>query len=232
MPEQEIRIEARMRNNRLWHAIFDSYDSVAHFCREHGFVYQVVWRLLNLKGSAFTRGDGDYRPVCKRLAQVLGYLVEDLFPARIYSLEVTKVVREYSFTELASGGRELALLPAPHNVEEDVMRHDLAERMSEALELLSPRKQVILRLHFGLGGEREWTLKEIGEFLGVTRERVRQIEIKAFLDLQGSSVMFLFQEHSPVVDAFEQRYRTYPSPRESASDRTRRRILPKGFPTA
>ena len=47
------------------------------------------------------------------------------------------------------------------------------------LDKLEDREAAVLRLRFGLGGEDPKTLKEIGEILGLTRERVRQIENEA-----------------------------------------------------
>jgi RNA polymerase primary sigma factor len=44
------------------------------------------------------------------------------------------------------------------------------------LEPLSLREATVLRLRFGLTGEEPMTLKQVGEHLGITRERVRQIE--------------------------------------------------------
>jgi len=47
------------------------------------------------------------------------------------------------------------------------------------LKILSPREEKVIRLRFGIGCEREHTLEEIGQEFDVTRERIRQIEVKA-----------------------------------------------------
>jgi RNA polymerase primary sigma factor len=47
------------------------------------------------------------------------------------------------------------------------------------LETMDERERTVLRMRFGLGGMEPHTLKEIGEQLGLTRERVRQIETEA-----------------------------------------------------
>ena len=60
----------------------------------------------------------------------------------------------------------------------------LGEAISEALETLEPRDAKVLRLYFGLEGEREHTLEEIGNMLGVTRERIRQLRDRALLRLR------------------------------------------------
>lgn len=54
----------------------------------------------------------------------------------------------------------------------------------ESLQILSDREAMVLRLRFGLDGGEEATLKEIGEQLGYTRERVRQIEQQALAKLR------------------------------------------------
>jgi len=63
-----------------------------------------------------------------------------------------------------------------------------AEEMSQVLGLLDrlePREAAVLRLRFGLSGEEPKTLKDIGERLGLTRERVRQIKRDALGKLRG-----------------------------------------------
>jgi RNA polymerase primary sigma factor len=63
--------------------------------------------------------------------------------------------------------------------EMDVESRLLTEAVGEALETLEARDAKVLRLYFGLEGEREHTLEEIGNMLGVTRERIRQLRDRA-----------------------------------------------------
>jgi RNA polymerase primary sigma factor len=60
----------------------------------------------------------------------------------------------------------------------------LTEAIGEALETLEARDAKVLRLYFGLEGEREHTLEEIGNMLGVTRERIRQLRDRALRRLR------------------------------------------------
>jgi RNA polymerase primary sigma factor len=64
------------------------------------------------------------------------------------------------------------------------LRADLANEVERALGPLSDREKEVLRLHYGLGMDREYTLEEIGRRLAITRERVRQIEAKALSKLR------------------------------------------------
>lgn len=60
----------------------------------------------------------------------------------------------------------------------------LREEVRELLETLSDRERQVIRLRYGLEDGRSHTLGEIGEMLGVTRERVRQIEARAMEKLR------------------------------------------------
>lgn len=60
----------------------------------------------------------------------------------------------------------------------------LTEAVTEALSTLEARDAKVLRLYFGLEGEREHTLEEIGNMLGVTRERIRQLRDRALRRLR------------------------------------------------
>ena len=68
--------------------------------------------------------------------------------------------------------------------EVEVENRLLSESVSEALQLLEARDARVLRLYFGLEGDREHTLEEIGNLLGVTRERIRQLRDRALRRLR------------------------------------------------
>jgi len=56
--------------------------------------------------------------------------------------------------------------------------------VSQALNTLTPREEFILRAHFGIGRANDNTFEEIGNIFGVTRERIRQLEVKALRKLK------------------------------------------------
>jgi RNA polymerase primary sigma factor len=68
------------------------------------------------------------------------------------------------------------MIPSP---EEEVLRDDLIRRVQDALATLPLREREILFWRFGLDGAEEQTLEEVGDRMGVTRERIRQLEARA-----------------------------------------------------
>jgi len=69
-----------------------------------------------------------------------------------------------------------------------VQRELLAEQIQRVLGSLPVREREVIRLRFGLDGSRVHTLEELGKRFNVTRERVRQIEIRAIRKLQQPTV--------------------------------------------
>ena len=70
---------------------------------------------------------------------------------------------------------------------ETVSHLPLSEEMKEALSSLTPREERILQLRFGLKDGQTHTLEEVGEKMGYTRERIRQIEKEALRKLRHPS---------------------------------------------
>ena len=71
--------------------------------------------------------------------------------------------------------------PSP---DKNLINESLAYEIERALSTLSPREAKVLKLYFGISMKHPFTLEEIGEELGLTRERVRQIKEKAIKRIQ------------------------------------------------
>ena len=67
-----------------------------------------------------------------------------------------------------------------------LMIHDVRDECAGVLKSLAPGEEKVIRMRFGLGYEKEHTLEEIAHEFGLTRERIRQIELKAFQKLRAS----------------------------------------------
>lgn len=71
--------------------------------------------------------------------------------------------------------------------DDSLMQESLKEEIDKVLVTLKPREAEIIRLYFGLEGDRPLTLEEIGEHFQLTRERVRQIKEKALRRMRHRS---------------------------------------------
>ncbi|SFR00603.1 sigma-70 family RNA polymerase sigma factor [Desulfoscipio geothermicus] len=80
--------------------------------------------------------------------------------------------------------RELVAIADYEGVEEEVMANILAEEIDNVLQLLTERESNVIAMRFGLHNQEPMTLEQIGQRYGVTRERIRQIEDKAFRRLR------------------------------------------------
>jgi RNA polymerase primary sigma factor len=74
--------------------------------------------------------------------------------------------------------------PAPADT---ASQHLLGEELHRALAFLTPRERAVITLRYGIGDGRSRTLLEVGKELGISRERVRQLEVVALMKLRGLS---------------------------------------------
>ncbi len=73
--------------------------------------------------------------------------------------------------------------PEPEEVRDDELNEDVAAMM----KLLNAREQMVVKLRFGLDGERRCSLIEVGQIMGVSKERIRQIQQRALQKLRAGA---------------------------------------------
>ncbi|HYC43443.1 MAG TPA: RNA polymerase sigma factor RpoD [Noviherbaspirillum sp.] len=107
--------------------------------------------------------------------------------------EVLKIAKEPASLDAPAGEDGDAILgdfisdDTTLSPEASAMRAGMQRAISEVLEDLSPKEQKVLRMRFGLDAVSDHTLEEVGKQLEVTRERIRQIEMKAMAKLRHPS---------------------------------------------
>ncbi len=120
-------------------------------------------------------------PTPEEVARMLG-LARKKLPIIKKAIHVHQAVPQTEQAEGWSLGElirdENAKCPAEVLLDNDTLRHVLRR-----IDQLDPRAATIIKLRFGLGGGEPMTLKEIGGVLGLTRERVRQIEAETLASL-------------------------------------------------
>lgn len=124
-------------------------------------------------------------PTPEEIARVLG-LPKKKLPI------IKKAIKIYNSTpqtDQAEAGWSLGEMIEDDRIktpEDELVEHDALKHVRQMLETMNAREATVLRMRFGLDDLEPKTLKEIGEKLGLTRERVRQIEAEAIKQLADS----------------------------------------------
>jgi len=125
-------------------------------------------------------------PTVEEIAQQMGSSVEkirELLKASRRPISLETPIGEDNDNELGDF-LEDQMLQSPAEI---IAQHQLQEYVANELQDLSERERYILQLRYGLLDGTSHSLKEIGEILHVSRERVRQIEVKALQKLRVKS---------------------------------------------
>jgi RNA polymerase primary sigma factor len=136
-----------------------------------------------------------WRRASARLTEELGRTPTPEEVARVLGLArkklpiIKKAIRIYNSTpqtDQAEAGWSLGEMVMDENMrspEDELLTHDSLSKVMCMIETMDTREATVLRMRFGLDDHEPKTLKEIGESLGLTRERVRQIETEALSKL-------------------------------------------------
>jgi RNA polymerase primary sigma factor len=132
-----------------------------------------------------------WRRASNRLSEELGRTPTPEEIARILGLPkkkltiIKKAIRIYNSTPQTDQSEtgwslgEMIMDERMKSPEDELVESDVLKHVMEMIEAMDQREATVLRMRFGLENMEPHTLKEIGEQLGLTRERVRQIETEA-----------------------------------------------------
>jgi RNA polymerase primary sigma factor len=136
-----------------------------------------------------------WRRASSRLTEELGRTPTPEEIARVLGLPrkklpiIKKAIKIYNLTPQTDQGDagwslgEMIMDERVRTPEDELVEHDNMTHVLERLEIMDHREATVLKMRFGLENHEPRTLKEIGESLGLTRERVRQIETEALSKL-------------------------------------------------
>lgn len=138
----------------------------------------------------------DHEPTAEEIAQALGRSASEVKRMLQLNERVASVDSPIGKDEDRS---LLDAIPDDNNPDPfQLLQHfDLNEKLEVWLEQLNDKQRIVMKRRFGLGGIEKATLEEVGNEIGVTRERVRQIQIDALrrlrkiLETEGFSRNFL-----------------------------------------
>jgi len=176
----------------ITYAVWWIRQAILHFLAENGTTFRLPQKQAN---------------TLYRLERVRGLLSERLGRAPTdgelsqeleISLDDVRILRRASQTSLSlnshiddGGDAELGDLIEQTifpEADENVLRNSFTQALWDALDGLPKREKQVLARRYGLGDDQPHTLREIGASMGLSRERVRQIESRALARLRRSHV--------------------------------------------
>ena len=138
------------------------------------------------------------KPTSEEIAGRLG-LTENQVEDSMRLVQDPRSLDELARDEGASDPLETLEDPNAVSPQEYVEQRETCHEINEALGSLNTREAEIIRLRFGIGGHGSHTLEEIGWMMRISRERVRQIEVRALRKLQRSDKLAdLLRLHTPM----------------------------------
>jgi RNA polymerase primary sigma factor len=174
----------------ITYAVWWIRQAILHALAEHAGSFRLpqkqannLYRLERIR-SVLTDRFGR-PPSDKELSEELGITIDDvrvLVQASQSSLSLNDPVDDEGDSELGDL-LEQTVLP---DTDERILKESFMQAMGDALAELPERERRVLELRFGLHDDRPKTLREIGEILDLSRERVRQIESRALNKLRRS----------------------------------------------
>jgi RNA polymerase sigma factor (sigma-70 family) len=179
---KNIRVTVKVQNaNILRRMNAMGIVTVAELSRNIGVRQSLLGEIINMKVSA--RGArGEWLMSAMKLATFFKCLPEDLFSQQqewkgLVKNTASRDVSEDEVRLLMDGGR-------PTTPEQNLLLEEGSHIIEELVETLHPRQRDVLKKRFGLAGEKEFTLEELALEYGVTRERIRQLELQALRNLK------------------------------------------------
>jgi RNA polymerase primary sigma factor len=168
----------------IWQAVNRAVNDKARIVHLPGHVVDDLTKLGRAKNSLAQKLGR--QPIEKELALETG-----LPSKRIESLlKISSIVPASLDTPVGEEGSQLGDFIADQTIlqpEEQATASLLREKLNKTLESLTPRERRVIELRFGLGNEHSRTLVEAGTELGLTKERIRQIEKEALTKLRHPS---------------------------------------------
>ena len=155
----------------ILHALAEQAGSVRLPIKQAGLLYKISAKYRELFLSL------KREPTSEDVAKVLNISLEDVESVmRVYRFHLSldtplKENEDTSYLDMLASSTE-------HPVDEDILLLSLKKEIEGLLSELSPREKRILKMRFGFSKE-PMTLEEIGKKIGLSRERVRQIEKRA-----------------------------------------------------
>jgi len=178
-------------------SIMRALDNTARTIRLPSYLHTRLSKMARINARLFEEDGHD--PTLEQIALLMGLDLQSVQCLQASSRKVASLDMPISSHN--------AITYADLIVDESLPAHDARllqteeqqahrRQVADLLTRLTPREQQVIRLHFGLDGEQVSTLAQIGRQLGISRERVRQIQEAAMSKLRRCSCLASSDQHN------------------------------------
>jgi RNA polymerase primary sigma factor len=136
-----------------------------------------------LREQIFIRENG-YEPTIEELAKILELTVERVRALRKMAMQPLSLQASLSSDEDDKTSLEDILESSIKDPAKQAMQASLQDIFRKVLGTLMEREQLILKMRYGINDDKPKTLEEVGKHFNLSRERIRQIEVKAIQKLK------------------------------------------------
>lgn len=173
----DFSVKITVRNARLLRALQEAgYETQADLARAMSRNVSHVNALFSFRSSPLL-ASGEWSDLAMDISSFLHLEPEELWPEQLKNILLRKNSREISLS-----ADEMKAIAAPRKMEID------RKSLDRLLNGLSPKDKKVLVLRYGLDGGGEMTLDQVAKEFGVTRERIRQHEMRAIRTMKRPSL--------------------------------------------
>lgn len=167
------------------HEINRAIINTGHIIRLPAHMYEKVSKVNQIENLiGYQCKDLDKKYICEKIKITKNEYNNIDFYRKNFN-NITSLNTNFNLDNEESYGELQDLIPCPEpSIEETVLNDDLKNKLNDVLNNLPDRDREILELRYGLKDNTPTTLEEIGNRYGLTRERIRQIEVKSLAKIR------------------------------------------------
>ncbi len=185
--EAAKRFDPKKKVKFITYAVWWVRQAIIHALSNHSGAFRLPQKKANTlyrigKTMSTLLIDLERTPSPEEIAEKMDLSVEEinsLIQASDENISLDQIIDEEHEFQLSDKLEQDSIPPADITL----IRSSLKNQLKDCLEELDKKEEIVIRLRFGLDGQEPKTLKEIGEIMNLSRERIRQIEAQALAKL-------------------------------------------------
>ena len=191
---KDFRVRVQIRNNLIIERREQHGLSPRQLADAAKVRYPLLLSYEALKTSPLSRradSFGHWKISARRISDYLGVSPEELWPDSILAVKTASL-------EIKADSHEIAGMAEPPALPDECLASEqLARNIRACMGRLTERERSVIEMRYGFDGRAEMAYKDIGNRLGVSLERIRQIECKALRKIRHPSVARLVKDWMP-----------------------------------